>query len=49
MGEYNIRIDLREVGWEGVDWIRLAQNRDQWWVIVNAIMNLRFHKERGIS
>jgi hypothetical protein len=29
--EDNIRLDLREVGWEGVDWIHLAQDRDHWW------------------
>jgi hypothetical protein len=38
--EDTIRIDLREVGWKGVDWIRLAQNRDQWQVFVNTVMNL---------
>jgi hypothetical protein len=38
--EDNIRIDLREIGWENVDWIRLAQDRDQWRPHVNAVMNL---------
>jgi hypothetical protein len=28
--EDNIRMDLREIGWEGVDWVQLAQDRDQW-------------------
>jgi hypothetical protein len=37
--EDNIRMDLREIGWEGVDWILLAQDRDWWWVLVNAVMN----------
>jgi hypothetical protein len=37
----NIRMDLREIGWEGVDWIHLAQDRDQWWTLVNTVMNLR--------
>jgi hypothetical protein len=36
-----IKIDLREIGWGGVDWIRLAQDRDRWWAVVNAVMNLR--------
>jgi hypothetical protein len=36
----NIRTDLREIVWEGVDWIRLAQDRDQWWAVVNTVMNL---------
>jgi hypothetical protein len=39
--EDNIRMDLREIKWEGVHWIRLAQDRDQWWAVVNTVMNLR--------
>jgi len=38
--EDNIKIDLRETEWEGVDWIDLAQDRDQWWAHVNTVMNL---------
>jgi hypothetical protein len=34
-------MDLRELGWEGVDWMHLAQDRGQWWAVVNTIMNLR--------
>jgi hypothetical protein len=34
------KIDLREMGWGGVDWIDLAQDRDQWRALVNTIMNL---------
>jgi hypothetical protein len=34
-------MDLREIGWEEVDWIRLAQDRDQWRAVVSAVMNLR--------
>jgi hypothetical protein len=37
----NIRIDLGEVGWDGVDWIGLAQNRNMWRALVNSVMNLR--------
>jgi hypothetical protein len=37
----NIKMDLREKGWDGVDWIDLAQDRDQWRALVNAVMNLR--------
>jgi hypothetical protein len=37
----NIKIDLRETGWDGVDCIDLAQDRDQWRALVNTIMNLR--------
>jgi hypothetical protein len=38
--EDNITMDLREIEWEGVDWMHLVQDRDQWWVLVNTIMNL---------
>jgi hypothetical protein len=37
----NIKMDLREIEWDGIDWIYLAQNRDQWRALVNAVMNLR--------
>jgi hypothetical protein len=37
----NIKIDLRETGWDGGDWIDLAQDRDQWGALVKAVMNLR--------
>jgi hypothetical protein len=37
----NIKKDLREIGWDGMDWTDLAQNRDQWMVLVNTVMNLR--------
>jgi hypothetical protein len=36
----NIKMDLREIGWDGVDWIDLAQDRDQWRAVVNTVMNL---------
>jgi hypothetical protein len=39
--EDNIRMDLREIGWVGMDWIDLAQDRDQWRALVNAVMNLQ--------
>jgi hypothetical protein len=37
----NIKMDLRERGWDGMDWIDLAQDRDPWSAYVNAVMNLR--------
>jgi hypothetical protein len=37
----NVNMDLREIGWDGMDWIDLAQDRDQWRVLVNAVINLR--------
>jgi hypothetical protein len=37
----NIKMDLREIGLDGMDWIDLAQDRDQWRALVNAVMNLR--------
>jgi hypothetical protein len=36
-----IKMDLREIGRDGVDWIELAQDRDQWKAVVNTAMNLR--------
>jgi len=37
----DVRIDLRQIGWEGVDWIHLAQDMDQWRAVVSTIMNFR--------
>jgi hypothetical protein len=37
----NIKMNLRERGWDGVDWIELAQDRDQWRALVKTVMNLR--------
>jgi hypothetical protein len=37
----NIKTDLREMGWSGLDWMDMAQDRDQWRALVNTVLNLR--------
>jgi hypothetical protein len=32
-------MELKEIGWEGVDWMHLFQERDHWWAVVNTVMN----------
>jgi hypothetical protein len=39
--ENNIKMDLQEVGWRSMDWIELAQDRDRWRTVVNAVMKYR--------
>jgi hypothetical protein len=38
--EDGLRMDLRKTGWRGVEWIHLAQDKDWWRALVNAVMNL---------
>jgi hypothetical protein len=38
--EDNIIMYVRGIGWRGVDWMHLAQDRDKWWAVVNTVMNL---------
>jgi hypothetical protein len=38
--EDNIRMVLRETGWEAVDWMHSSQDRDQWWAFADTVMNL---------
>jgi hypothetical protein len=40
--EDNIKMDLREIGIDGANWIRLAQDRVRWWAFVSTVMNLQF-------
>jgi hypothetical protein len=37
----NIKMDFAVIGWDGVDWMELAQDRDQWRALVNTVMNIR--------
>jgi hypothetical protein len=37
----NIKMDLREIGWDGVDWIDMSQDKDKWRALVNTVLNLR--------
>jgi hypothetical protein len=39
--EDSIKMDLQEVGWGGMDWIDMAQDRDRWRALVSAVMNLQ--------
>jgi hypothetical protein len=43
----NIKMDLREIGWDGMDWINVAQDRDQCRALVNAVMNLWVPQNAG--
>jgi hypothetical protein len=45
----NIKVDLGEIGWGGVDWIGVVQVRDKWRALVNVAMNLRVFKMLGNS
>jgi hypothetical protein len=43
----NIKMDLREIEWDGMDWVDLAQDRDHWRALVNTVMNLRVPYNAG--
>jgi hypothetical protein len=40
-------MDLRVRGWEVVDWMHVAQDRNQWWAIVDTVMKLKFPQQAG--
>jgi hypothetical protein len=42
-------MDLRDIGWDGVDWIDMAQDCDQWRALVKALLTFRFHEIPGSS
>ena len=46
--DYNTKMHILEVGWGGMDWLDLAKDRDRCRAVVNAVMNLGFHKMRRI-
>jgi hypothetical protein len=43
----NIKMDLREIGWDRVDWMNMAQGRDQWRALVKTVLNLRVPLNAG--
>ena len=45
--KYNIKMDLKETGWEGIEGIDLAQDRDRWWAVVNMVMNFQVTQNAG--
>jgi hypothetical protein len=43
----NIKMDLREIEWDGMDWIYLAQDKDQWKALVDTVLNLWVPQNAG--
>jgi hypothetical protein len=40
-----IKVDLKEIEWEDMEWIQLSQDRDQWQALVKLVMNISFHRK----
>ena len=40
----DVKVELTEMQWEGMNWINLAQDREKWWAVVSTLMNLGLHK-----
>jgi len=38
----DFKIDLKELGWKGMNWINMAHDRDKWWCFVNMVMKMQF-------
>jgi hypothetical protein len=45
--EENIKTDLKKIWWDGVEWIDLAQDRDQWQALVNMVMDVQVQQKAG--
>jgi hypothetical protein len=45
--DHGIRMGLREIGWGGMEWIQLNQDRDRWRALLNTVMNLRVRTPRN--
>jgi len=43
-----MKMDLQEVGFGGIDWVKLAEDRDRWRGLVSAVRTIGFHKMQGI-
>jgi hypothetical protein len=43
----NMKMDLRETGWDSTDWINMVQDRDQWWPLLNTVMKLPLPQKVG--
>jgi hypothetical protein len=45
--EYNIKIDLKEIGWQGVGWIDVGRDMEKWWVLLNLVINIQVSQNCG--